>query len=242
MLTETTGEVTTNYTYGLERISAQNSTLKMQYVYDGRGSLAQTVADGKIQSMAYSLFGEMLGSKQSGFGFNAEWYDAATGMQNLRARQYEPTMMRFSQKDILRGWMIEPLSLNRYAYVLNDPVNLSDPSGMVVMNVVRGDVGIGGDGGAAGGAFLTILLLYFSSSDGKSHSIQNAYEAATSGIAGAYEAHRKNARPSSRNRHEEGEARADQDSKKTEKGDASRPPNPNKRKPNATKSGFIVPD
>ena len=56
----------------------------------GRGSVAQAVTDGKTTSMTYSPFGEMLTGKQTGFGFNAEWYDAATGMQNLRARQYEP--------------------------------------------------------------------------------------------------------------------------------------------------------
>ena len=109
--------------------------MKTQYIYDGRGSVVQTVADEKTQSMAYTPFGEMLTGKHTGFGFNAEWYDAATGMQNLRARQYEPAMMRFSQKDIVRGHMLEPLSLNRYAYVLNDPVNLIDPSGHILAGI-----------------------------------------------------------------------------------------------------------
>lgn len=39
-------------------------------------------------------------------------------------------MNRFSQKDILRGDISVPNSLNRYAYVQNDPVNYCDPSGM----------------------------------------------------------------------------------------------------------------
>ena len=68
--------------------------------------------------------------KASGFTYNAEQYDTATGMLNLRARQYEPAMNRFSQKDKLRGSASTPLSLNRYGYVQNDPVNLIDPSGM----------------------------------------------------------------------------------------------------------------
>jgi RHS repeat-associated core domain len=73
----------------------------------------------------------MLSGKETGFGFNAEWYDAATGMQNLWARQYEPAMNRFSQKDIVRGIMRDPLSLNRYAFVRNDPVGYVDPSGLL---------------------------------------------------------------------------------------------------------------
>jgi len=71
-----------------------------------------------------------VGGKETGFGFNAEWYDAATGMQNLRARQYEPAMNRFSQKDKLQGNASTPLSLNRYTYVQNNPVRYADPSGM----------------------------------------------------------------------------------------------------------------
>ena len=69
-------------------------------------------------------------AKTSSFGYNAEYYDAATGMQNLRARQYEPAMGRFSQKDILRGSAVTPLSLNRYVYVLNSPIYYRDSDGM----------------------------------------------------------------------------------------------------------------
>ncbi len=34
-------------------------------------------------------------------------------MLNLRARQYEPAMNRFNQKDIVRGQAMSPLSLTR---------------------------------------------------------------------------------------------------------------------------------
>ncbi|MDR3050285.1 MAG: RHS repeat-associated core domain-containing protein [Oscillospiraceae bacterium] len=67
-----------------------------------------------VNSHAYTPFGEQLGQKTTGFGFNGEWYDAATGMQNLRARQYEPAMMRFTQQDVVRGNVATPLSLNRF--------------------------------------------------------------------------------------------------------------------------------
>jgi RHS repeat-associated protein len=139
LLTETTGSATTSYVYGLERIGAQRGTLKTQYVIDGRGNVAQTVGQASntvvpnISSYVYTPFGEMIGQKTSGFGYNAEWYDAATGMQNLRARQYEPGMMRFGQRDILRGKQNTPISLNRYLYVQNDPVGYTDPSGMYMV-------------------------------------------------------------------------------------------------------------
>ena len=66
----------------------------------------------------------------------AEAYDAATGMLNLRARQYEPTMNRFSQKDIVRGQTISPLSLSRYAYCGNNPIMHIDPSGEYVLDSI----------------------------------------------------------------------------------------------------------
>ena len=58
-------------------------------------------------------------------------------MLNLRARQYEPSVMRFSQRDLLKGDQSAPLSLNRYLYCVNDPIGYYDRSG----NRVDEDVG-----------------------------------------------------------------------------------------------------
>jgi len=155
VLTEETDGVTKAYDYGIERISAITSdfwyNVKTAYVYDGRGSVAQEVSNDiswyTIQtplspvfniSKSYTPFGEMLGYKTSGYGYKGEYYDAATGMVNLRARQYEPAMNRFSQKDILKGNAYSSLSLNRYLYVQNDPVNFVDPSGMFLDGIWNG--------------------------------------------------------------------------------------------------------
>ena len=70
-----------------------------------------------------------IGETTVGFGYNGEYYNAATGQIYLRARFYEPEMNRFSQKDIVRGDITVPASLNRYSYVQNDLVNFIDPSG-----------------------------------------------------------------------------------------------------------------
>ena len=143
---------TTAYAYGLERIAAFTSDSRTSYVYDGRGSVAQAITmpvageavssalpdvSVQVQSFSYTAFGEQMGNvKVSGFSYNAEAYDAATGMLNLRARLYEPALGRFSQKDIVRGQAISPLSLNRYAYCVNDPLNLGDPSGMLFKELI----------------------------------------------------------------------------------------------------------
>ena len=149
---------TASYVYGLERIAGYTADTKTSYIYDGRGSVAQTVTvtiSGKIvdlqndptkgttiQSYWYTPFGEQQHTKVTGFTYNAEAYDAATGMLNLRARQYEPAMNRFSQKDILKGQMTTPLSLNRYGYCVNSPILFADPSGLQMVAVAM-DAGNG---------------------------------------------------------------------------------------------------
>ena len=146
----------TNYTYGLERISAQTGNRKTEYVYDGRGSVAAEVSYNNawytfggafskkdVTTKSYTPFGEQIGEQVSGFGYNGEYYNAATGMVYLRARFYEPAMNRFSQKDIVRGSITAPNSLNRYTYVQNDPINFIDPSGQSLKsawNMVKSSV------------------------------------------------------------------------------------------------------
>ena len=44
MISAETNGVKTNYTYGLERISAQTGKTRPEYVYDGRGSIAAEVS------------------------------------------------------------------------------------------------------------------------------------------------------------------------------------------------------
>ncbi len=135
VLTETVDGAVTSYTYGLERLAAYTEETKTTYLYDGRGSVVKTLGEA-INVKAYSPFGELLTEKTSGYGFNGEYYDDATGMLNLRARQYEPAQARFSQRDIEKGYVTLPLQLNRYAFVLNNPISYIDPSGKFVMTAL----------------------------------------------------------------------------------------------------------
>ena len=148
--TETNGHTaTTAYAYGLERIAAYTADGKTSYVYDGRGSVVQTVTAPvagekvssalpdvavKVQSFSYTAFGEQMGAqKVSGFAYNAEAYDAATGMINLRARQYEPTIGRFEQKDPGKK------SSNEMLYCDNSPIRFADFDGYEIV-VISGNV------------------------------------------------------------------------------------------------------
>jgi RHS repeat-associated protein len=76
-------------------------------------------------------------------GFSGEW-SSPDGIVHLRARQYHPTIGRFLQRDTFIGVEGLPASLNRYAYVHNNPVNGTDPSGhfpWVLLGGVASSVG-----------------------------------------------------------------------------------------------------
>ena len=51
------------------------------------------------------------------------------GLQKVGVRWYDPAIGRFLQKDPWLGSPYEPLTLNRYGYCLNDPLQLVDIDG-----------------------------------------------------------------------------------------------------------------
>ncbi|WP_257988622.1 GH-E family nuclease, partial [Bacillus sp. V33-4] len=62
-------------------------------------------------------------------GFTGKSYDAKAGLVDFGARWYSPNEGRFTTMDTFAGWSNQPLTLNRYSYVHNNPVNFTDPSG-----------------------------------------------------------------------------------------------------------------
>jgi RHS repeat-associated protein len=59
--------------------------------------------------------------------------DAATnesGLDHTWFRKYSPNIGRWCSADPLGGFVGDPQSLNRYSYVLNNPMNLVDPLGL----------------------------------------------------------------------------------------------------------------
>ncbi|MBF0819959.1 RHS repeat-associated core domain-containing protein, partial [Streptococcus acidominimus] len=64
------------------------------------------------------------------FAYNGEARDI-TGLDYLRARYYDSQAGTFLTEDSYQGQLTNPLSQNRYAYVHNNPINYTDPSGHV---------------------------------------------------------------------------------------------------------------
>ena len=120
------------------------------YVHDRLGSVRQVVklnefSRAQVENRyAYTPFGEDLAAVTAEtianpFQFTGQWHDAEIGQYHLRARMYDPAMMRFTGRDPVRGGPNEPLTLHRYLYCVNDPPNRVDPSGKLsAANLVSG--------------------------------------------------------------------------------------------------------
>ncbi|MCB2130762.1 MAG: hypothetical protein KDE03_17280, partial [Rhodobacteraceae bacterium] len=83
------------------------------YEYDGYGQITQTV-----------------GSLSQPYGYTGREYDAESGLYHYRARAYDPAAGVFVQSDPI-GFLSGSLALD--SSMQNDPFNLKDPSGLVVV-------------------------------------------------------------------------------------------------------------
>ncbi len=102
------------------------------YVHkDARGSTVSTsdASGAETAAYQYSPYGESGPEGDAGFPFRftGQRLDAATGLYNYKARFYNPETGRFLSADPI-GYAD---GMNMYAYVGGDPVNATDPSGMV---------------------------------------------------------------------------------------------------------------
>jgi RHS repeat-associated protein len=86
------------------------------------------------ESGQYRPYGERLGFAGpvgQSRGYIGERHDDETGLMYLNARYYDPILARFIQPDPSDPTKLG-VGINRYAYALNDPSNLMDPSGLSI--------------------------------------------------------------------------------------------------------------
>jgi RHS repeat-associated protein len=110
-----------------------NGGVTYRFIKDQLGSIRlvfNTVDGTVVQKIDYNEFGKVLQDTSPGlqpFGFAGGLYDEGTGLVRFGARDYDPETGRWTSKDpILFGGG----DTNLYGYVMSDPVNLIDPSGL----------------------------------------------------------------------------------------------------------------
>jgi RHS repeat-associated protein len=95
-----------------------------------------------MQEIKYDTWGNVMSDSNPGFqpfGFAGGLYDSITGLVRFGARDYDPSIGRWLNKDPIRfdgGW-------NLYGYVGNDPINYIDPDGKIPIPLIIGAI-IGG--------------------------------------------------------------------------------------------------
>lgn len=88
-----------------------------------------------IESTSYVPFGQFRDAQNqpklvnTEFGFTGQRYDAETGLYYYNARYYDPAIGRFIMADTVIPDAGDAQSLNPYSYCLNNPLELTDPSG-----------------------------------------------------------------------------------------------------------------
>ncbi|MGE0822280.1 MAG: RHS repeat-associated core domain-containing protein [Candidatus Binatia bacterium] len=133
------GNVTVRYVYGLGLISREddNNGSVSVYHFDSRGStVALTNLAGQMTDRyAYDPYGRITnrnGTTPNPFTYNGRdgVIDDGNGLYFMRVRAYVPALMQFAQAEaMVRGSLMRPASLNRYAFVYGNPIDLVDPAG-----------------------------------------------------------------------------------------------------------------
>jgi RHS repeat-associated protein len=98
----------------------------LQHDRQGSTRLLTAVDGQQVGSYAYTAYGAVLAHSgvTAALGYNGQLTDATTGLQYLRARDYDPTSGQFLTRDPLVGITGQP-----YAYAGNSPTNEADPTG-----------------------------------------------------------------------------------------------------------------
>ncbi|NJP06971.1 MAG: RHS repeat-associated core domain-containing protein [Chloroflexaceae bacterium] len=133
---DSSGTVETSSLLAAGRLLAQERGGTTHYpLGDAQGStrLLATNSGAIAESYQYDAFGNLqssLATPGTNSLYTGQRYDATTGLYYLRARYYNPADGRLLTRDTYPIDFQNPVELNRYAYVANNPVNLVDPSGL----------------------------------------------------------------------------------------------------------------
>jgi len=131
---------TKSYIWDFNVISESGGEADHFYLQDELGSPLRFVGEdgGLIDSYAYDEFGNDISDNQGfaqPFGYTGYQYDAFSGTYFAQAREYDQLIGRFTARDVMKGTVSNPSSLNEYAYCWNKPLRFVDRNGLWGENV-----------------------------------------------------------------------------------------------------------
>ena len=156
---------------GQVRIYHADRLGSVRWVTGGSGNL--------VASYVYEGFGKVVGQSGGGGGsyqFCGLWgyrNDQDAGLLHVGARYYEIETGRWVQKDLIIGSVLYPLSLNRYTYVINNPIFFIDSqgdwatlvcfvAGAIIGAIIGGSTGVGAAAiGLLIGSIIDAIITYY---------------------------------------------------------------------------------
>ena len=167
------------YTPGTDEIVAMVENEDSYYYYHRdlwNNVVMMTDPSGNVVNQySYLPFGEVDVEKEqieNVFTFTGRPVNTVTGLYDLRTRFYQPGTGRFISEDGFPAFAAVPQSLNRYAYVFNNPNRYRDPNGEFLHVLV---------GGAIGAAINVGITIAANAYRGKETTWENIAGAAVSG-------------------------------------------------------------
>ena len=138
-----------------EKLEVSKENQELYFIRDYLGNI-KSIFDNNGNMLYYRLYDEFgnegdsgqaaqvslnLGAAQTpAFGFTSREFDEITDLYFYRSRYYDPTLGRFTQRDKFNeagfitgnpAVIYNPLQLNDYTYVGNNPLIYTDPWGML---------------------------------------------------------------------------------------------------------------
>ncbi len=131
---EVSGEVVKKYyTAGGQRIALRSGGALHWLLTDHLGGTAYTVSGttetGELRYRPFGVTRFTSGTMPTTYRFTGQREEAALGLYFYNARWYDPTLGRFIQPDTLVPDPADARMFDRYAYVNNNPLKFSDPTG-----------------------------------------------------------------------------------------------------------------
>jgi RHS repeat-associated protein len=134
----TNGVCIKNIFAGSTRVATKTGSFVLYFHPDHQGSTAVvTDAQGNLfEDISYDPFGATRSdsippntTSNVNHKYTGQELDAETGLYNYNARLYDPDLGRFLTPDTIVPDPENPQALNRYSYVINNPMLYSDPTG-----------------------------------------------------------------------------------------------------------------
>jgi RHS repeat-associated protein len=141
----TNPQITKYYNAGAQRIAMRTNGALNYLLSDHLGSTSLTLnaTGGLVSELRYKAFGEIRyvqGTTPTDYRYTGQREQADIGLYYYEARWYDPVLGRFTQADNIEIKPGDGQSMDRYAYVLNNPILHNDPTGHCFEDLCVGEL------------------------------------------------------------------------------------------------------